>query len=99
MMQRLRSLVVGTRRRVFTPVIARVDVRADARVESRLDAIDACLASLTRRLEDIEVVIQTTGARAAALTERSLGNTESSLRIQRRVEEIERLLGAPAADR
>jgi hypothetical protein len=97
-MQRLRSLVVGTRRRIFTPVIARVDVRADA-LESRLDAIDACLASLTRRLEDIEVVIQTTGARAAALTERSLGNTESSLRIQRRVEEIERLLGAPAADR
>jgi hypothetical protein len=96
--QRLRSLVVGTRRRVFTPVIARVDVRADA-LELRLDAIDASLAGLARRLEEIEVVLQTTGARAAALTERSLANAESSLRMQRRVEEIERLLGAPAADR
>jgi hypothetical protein len=78
--------------------MARVDIRSDS-LESRLDAIDAALAGLVRRLEEIEVVMQTTGARAAALTERSLGNTESSLRIERRVEEIERLRGAPAADR
>ena len=97
-MPRGRSLVVGVRRRLFTPVLARVDIRSDS-LESRLDAIDAPLAGLVRRLEEIEVVLQTTGARAAALTERSLGNTESSLRIERRVEEIERLLGAPAADR
>jgi hypothetical protein len=97
-MQQLRSQVVSGWRRVFAPVVARVDIRSDA-LESRLEAINARLDGLVRRLEEIEVVIQTTGARAAALTERSLGNTESSLRIQRRVEEIERLLGAPAADR
>ena len=98
MMPRLRNLVAGVRKRAFTPVVARVDIRSDV-LESRLDAIDASLVGLVRRLEEIEVVLQTTGARAAALTERSLGNTESSLRIERRVEEIERLLGAPAADR
>jgi hypothetical protein len=97
-MPRIRSLVWGMRKRTFTPVVARVDIRSDA-LESRLDAIDASIAGLLRRLEEIEVVMQTTGARAAALTERSLGNTESSLRIERRMEDIERLLGAPAADR
>jgi hypothetical protein len=97
-MQRLRSQVVAGWRRVFAPVVARVDIRSDA-LESRFDAIDARLDGLVRRLEEIEVVMQTTGARAAALTERSLGNAESRLRVERRVEEIERLLGAPAADR
>jgi hypothetical protein len=94
MQQQLRSTLVDLRRRLLTPVIAGL-----VSVEARLDALDTTVAHLARRLDEIEAAIQATGARASAAGERSVQVTESSARIQRRVEEIERLLGAPAAER
>jgi hypothetical protein len=46
-------------------------------------------------LYEIEALIQATDGRAATLSDRTLGLTESEARIGRRVEEIERLLGGP----
>jgi chromosome segregation ATPase len=87
---RLSSFLRGLRRRMLTPVLARLD--------ERLDPVDERLERLARRLDEIEVMLETTAARASTLTEESLGVVESELRLSRRLEEIERLLGAPSPD-
>jgi transposase len=71
---------------MLTPVIGRFD-----QLDERLDATDALLAQLVRRIDDLEVLIQSAGARVSTLAEAPV---ESEARILRRVEEIERLLGA-----
>ena len=75
---------------MLTPVLARLD--------ERMDPVDDRLERLARRLDEIEVMLETTAARASVLTEESLGMVESELRLSRRLDEIERLLGAPSPD-
>jgi hypothetical protein len=65
-------------------------------LDERLDRTDQRLEVLARRLDDLEVLIQSVGGRLSTLAEAPV---ESEARILRRVEEIERLLGAGAGDR
>jgi hypothetical protein len=87
---RLLSFVRSLRRRMLTPVLARLD--------ERLDPVDERLERLARRLDEIEVMLETTAARTSMLTEESVGSVESELRLSRRLDEIERLLGAPSTE-
>jgi transposase len=86
MKAQVRQALTGLRSRMLTPVIGRFD-----QLDERLDATDALLAQLVRRIDDLEVLIQSAGARVSTLAEAPV---ESEARILRRVEEIERLLGA-----
>lgn len=86
-----RRLLIGLRARMITPVIGRFDI-----LDERLDATDLRLEALARRLDDLEVLIQSVGGRLSTLAEAPV---ESEARILRRVEEIEKLLGARAGDR
>ena len=74
-----------------------VERRAFAQLHARLDAIDArleMLATLERRLGEVQATVETTAARAAASIEYSHGAAESETRVTRRIEAIERMLGA-----
>jgi hypothetical protein len=90
-MQAARRTVLAFRSRMLTPVIGRFD-----QLDERLDATDRRLEALARRLDDLEVLIQSAGSRLSTLAE---APAESEARILRRVEEIEKLLGAGAGDR
>jgi hypothetical protein len=78
----LRRALGGVERRVF------------AQVHAQLSEIDDRLGVVHKRLDEVQAVVEATGARAAAATEHSLGVVESEARTERRLEEIERLLGA-----
>lgn len=91
MKQAARRALVGLRSRMLAPAIGRFD-----KLDERLDATDMRLELLGRRLDDLEVLIQSIGGRISTLAEAPV---ESEGRILRRVEEIERLLGAGAGDR
>ncbi len=91
--QLVRNRLSALRGRLWRPVTGRLDA-----LDTRLGSVDARLVQLGCRLDQIEVDVETTGARAAALTEQSLGFTEITRRVAQRAEEIERLLGAPAAE-
>ncbi|MDA8043793.1 MAG: hypothetical protein M0Z30_00920 [Actinomycetota bacterium] len=80
----LQRVVRRTRRVLLGPLIERIDAFATD-TSSRLD-------QLTKRVEEIEVVMQAIEERAATVTERSTAQTESQLRVTRRLEEIEKLL-------
>jgi hypothetical protein len=74
-----------------------IERRAFAQLHARLDALDArleTLASLERRLGEVQATVETTAARAAASIEYSHGAAESEERVTRRIEAIEHLLGA-----
>lgn len=74
-----------------------IERRAFAQLHARLDAIDARLetmATLERRLAEVQATVETTAARAAASIEYSHGTAESEARVTRRVEAIEHMLGA-----
>jgi hypothetical protein len=74
-----------------------VERRAFAQLHARLDALDARLetmVALERRLGEVQATVETTAARAAASIEYSHGAAESHARVTRRIEAIERLLGA-----
>jgi hypothetical protein len=62
-------------------------------VANRLDEIDGRLDLLTKRVEEMQVVFETSVARVTTLAEGSIVSTESAARTAQRVEEIERLLG------
>jgi hypothetical protein len=89
----VRNRLSGLRGRLLLPVTGRLDT-----LDARLGSVDARLVQLGCRLDQIELDVETTGARAAALTEQSLGFTETTSRVAQRVDEIERLLGPPAAE-
>jgi hypothetical protein len=80
--------------RLMQPVVEHLDA-----INRRLDSIEGRLTALSTRLDEVEELVQLIGTRAAAHTERSLGAAESEARLARRVEEIERLLGAAADNR
>jgi hypothetical protein len=91
--QRARERLSGVRARLWFPVTVRLDT-----LDSRLDGIDARLVDLTSRLDQIDEVVQTTGVRAAALYDTARQSSDTATRLTRRLDEIERLLGAPAAE-
>jgi hypothetical protein len=84
MKARVRRFVGRAREMALGPVLHRIDVLADD-TSTRLDG-------LTKRIEDLEAVLQAVEGRAATTTERSVAQYESEARLARRVEEIERLL-------
>jgi hypothetical protein len=91
--QRARERLSGVRARLLFPVTVRLDT-----LDARLDAIDARLVNLGSRLDKIDEVVQTTGVRAAALNDTARRSSDTATRLARRLDEIERLLGAPAAE-
>ena len=84
MRARVRRLAGRAREMALWPVLQRIDALADS-TPTRLDG-------LTKRIEDLEVVLQAVEGRAATATERTAVQYESEGRLARRVEEIERLL-------
>jgi hypothetical protein len=84
MKARLRRLLGRPREVALGPVLHRIDVLAED-IGARLDG-------LTRRVEDLEAVVQAVDGRAATAAERAVAQHESGARLARRVEEIERLL-------
>ena len=74
-----------------------VERRAFAQLHARLDALDArlaTLATLERRLAEVQTTVETTAARAAASIEYARTVAESDARVTKRIEAIETLLGA-----
>jgi hypothetical protein len=82
-----RTVRQGVRRYVVEPFLSPVIGRFD-QIERRLDLIEGRLDGLHRLLEEVS-------ARSSARTEAANAATESNARMARRLEEIERLLGAP----
>ena len=94
MRERVRAFLVALRRRFLAPVTVRLDT-----VDARLDGIDRRLDRIEIRLADIVMTVEAAGARASTATEGGVALSESQVRIERRIGEIERLLGAPAGNR
>lgn len=68
-------------------------------ITTRLDAIDRRLEAVERWIADIDTLLVAMSGRASTLAEQYGGLLESEARLARRVEEIERMLGAPASQR
>lgn len=81
---RVRRLLGHSRQRALSPVTAGLD-RLERELTARLE-------DLTRRVTEIEVLIQTLDGRAASGAERTVSVEESQARIARRLEAIEQLL-------
>jgi len=95
----LRRALARIEERFFGPVHSRLE-RVEKSLEgadSRLAVVESHIEELIRRMDEVQEVVETTMARVAASTERSLIVAESQARTERRVEEIERLLGAPSS--
>lgn len=84
MRSRLRRGLSRARAVVLRPVLERIDALNDA-TTTRLD-------ELSKRVTDMEVVLQAVEGRAATVTERSVAQQESQARLSRRLDEIEKLL-------
>ena len=89
MRRRLRALLGRSFRAVHYPSLARLDAM-EASLDTRLD-------SVIRRVDELAAMIQSADGRAAVASERSAAQAETNSRLARRLEEIERLLAAPAA--
>jgi DNA mismatch repair ATPase MutS len=76
---------------LLRPVLDHLDA-----INRRLDAIEGRLTALSARLDEVEELVQVIGTRATVHAEGSLAARESEARTARRVEQIERLLGAAA---
>lgn len=61
----------------------------------RFDHLDRRFDHVEQRLDEIEVLLAQVSARASARSEASSAVTESAARTARRLDEIERSLGAP----
>jgi hypothetical protein len=64
-------------------------------VFERFDHIERRLDRLEGRLDGLHSLLEEVSARSSARTEAANAATESSARMARRLEEIERILGAP----
>jgi hypothetical protein len=69
-----------------------------AQTHAQVSEINRRLETLGSRLDEVQAVVETTAARVATSTERSLSLVESDSRTTRRFEEIERMLGANQPD-
>lgn len=83
-----RRVLVQVRDRAIAPLMARLD-GLQASTDSRLD-------ELSRRVASMEKIIEILDGRAATVTERSVAQGESQVRLARRLAEIEKLLDAPS---
>jgi type II secretory pathway component PulM len=92
-MNEMRRVLSGLARWLLHPLLERLEA-----IHHRLESIEARLAVLSGRLDEVEELVQAIGTRASIQTERSLASGESEARTARRIQEIERLLGA-ATDR
>ena len=81
-------------KRLLRRLIERLEGPLFASLRDRLDGIDRRLDEIERRLAEVQGVAEVTAARAAASTEHTIGIVETQSRTARRLEEIERLLGA-----
>ena len=91
----LRRVLARIDRRFFDSLRSTLD-DSDVKlgeITARLAVVEDSLERLNLRLADVQGVVESTMARAASSSERSLGVVESQARLGRRVEEIERLLG------
>jgi hypothetical protein len=87
-MERLVATVrSGLRRWFVEPVLGLIFERFD-RLDRRLDHLE-------QRFDEIQVLLEQVSARASARSEASIAVTESAARAARRLDEIERTLGAP----
>lgn len=73
--------------------------RAISPVMGRFDAVEKALDVLSRRLDEIDALIQSLEGRVATVTERHSAHGETEARLARRVEEIEKLMAAPGSER
>lgn len=87
---RIRRVLVKGRDRAIAPLVSRLD-RMQASNDSRLD-------ELNRRVAGIEAIIEVLEGRAATVSERSVAQGESQIRLSRRLAEIEKMIGNPPAD-
>jgi hypothetical protein len=100
-MKRVLRAVGGSFRRFVDPLLRSVIERQErmARrldgVEGRLEAIEGRLDGLETRLERFEDLLLEVSARSSARTEAVNATAENSARVARRVEKIEKILGAP----
>jgi uncharacterized protein YukE len=69
-----------------------------AQTHAQVSEINQRLETLSDRLDEVQAVVETTAARVATSTERSLSLVESDARTARRFKEIERMLGANQPD-
>jgi hypothetical protein len=79
LMHRLRA---GVRRQLLDPVLG------------RLDALGLRLDHIEHRLDELQALLEQVSARSSARSETSIRVAESEARTARRLEELERLLGA-----
>jgi len=86
----MRSFLARFRRRLFGPVLHRLD-EIEQSVNARLDTLD-------KRMAAVESVIEMVDARASSMAERSVAQSESYSRASRRLDEIEKLLADPRPD-
>lgn len=82
-----RRMLVRARDRAIAPLMIRLD-GLQASTDARLD-------ELSRRVASMEKIIEILDGRAATVTERSVAQGESQVRLARRLEEIEKLLDSP----
>ena len=80
----------------FRQTLSRVRSLALRPVIERLDALNQVttvrLDELSKRVSEMEAVLQAVEGRAATVSERSVAQHESQARLARRVDEIEKLL-------
>lgn len=77
-----RRLLVRARSWILGPVLGRLEAM-EASMGGRLD-------ELTKRVDEMDAVVQMLEARAATGAERSITQSESQARLARRIQEIER---------
>jgi hypothetical protein len=77
-----RRLLIRTRGWALGPVLGRLEAM-EASMGGRLD-------ELTKRVDEMDAVVQMLEARAATGAERSVTQSESQARLARRIQEIER---------
>ena len=86
-MKRLQRMVRGfLHRYLVVPLLGSLYERFD-RIERRLDGLE-------RRLDGLQGLLEEVSARSSARTEAANAAMESSARAAKRLEEIERILGA-----
>jgi hypothetical protein len=86
MRQRLRDSLVLMRTRAYAPLMHRFDL-----IDTRLTAVES-------RLADVESQIQIEAARSSTVNGRAIRASETEARLSKRIQAIERLLGAAEAD-
>ena len=97
--QRTRG-IRGCLSRLIDPLLSSVFARFDGiasrlgRVEDRLDGLEGRLDRIESRLDVLEPLLDEVSARSSARTEAANAAMESGARTARRLEEIERILGA-----